>query len=367
MTIFPAPGRRAVRRNFAMTDRGSPPPASVSTRRVLKRTTFLVPVIVAVAACGPTVTPGVAGSAPATGGTSGPAGPAPATGGTSGPAGPAPATGGTSGAPAIGVTPGAAGSAPAAGGTVTFVPIVEDFDPGHPARTAPDPGNCLTMESTADIGTCLSIKTENVDAQVNTAQLARFNRSTTAEQGAVNADDAAWLASRGRVCKVAYHSGGSIDEINVGRCVLDESTARRDGVTGIAAPAAELAQTDVTGDLSALNYYTTPGGARISEIDTQGDQTGGGVVSWVIIAGYLSFTVNPAQFFYKDGSFTDAGIIQPSGPNQPSPSYHYVKAGTTYEFSIDYSTISQDPDGSSGAGGYVYAPGGDVLATWGGR
>jgi uncharacterized protein YecT (DUF1311 family) len=300
-----------------------------------RRTMFLVPVtamLVAVAACGPSVTPGAAGSAPA-----------------------------------ASRAPGAAGSAPAAGGTVTFAPIVEDFDPGHPARTAPDPGNCLAMESTADIGTCLLTKTENVDAQVDAAQLARFNRSTTAEQGAVNADDAAWLAGRSRVCAVAYHTGGSIDQINAGRCVLDESTARLDGVTGTAAPAAVLAQTDVTGDLSALNYYTTSGGSRISEIDTQGDQTGGGVVSWVIIAGYLGFTVNPAQFFYKDGSFTDAGIIQPSGPNQPGPSYHYVKAGTQYEFSIDYSKLSQDPHASSGTGGYVYAPGGHVLATWGGR
>jgi uncharacterized protein YecT (DUF1311 family) len=260
-----------------------------------------------------------------------------------------------------------AGSAPATGGTVTFAPIVEDFDPGHPARTAPDPGDCLAMESTADIVTCLAIKTENIDAQVDTVQLARFSRSTTAEQGAINADDAAWLAARSRVCDEAYHSGGSIDEINRGHCVVDESTARRDGVTGTAAPAAVLVQTDVAGDLSALNYYTTPSGSRISEIDTQGDQTGGGVVSWVIIAGYLGFTVNPAQFFYKDGWFTDAGIIQPSGPNEPSPRYYRVKAGTTYQFSIDYSTLAQDPHASSGTGGYVYAPGGDVLAMWGGR
>src|SRR5262249_14116563 len=133
------------------------------------------------------------------------------------------------------VVPGSAGSAPATGGTVTFVPIIEDFDTGHPARTEPDPGNCLAMQSTADIETCLAIKTENVDAQINTAHLARFNRSPTAEQGAINADDAAWLAARSRVCDVAYHTGGSIDRINVGNCVLDESTARLGGVTGNAA------------------------------------------------------------------------------------------------------------------------------------
>jgi len=72
-----------------------------------------------------------------------------------------------------------------------------------------------------------------------------------------------------------------------------------------------LRQTDST-DLSQLSYYTTPGGTRIAEIDTQGDETGGAVVAWVIIAGYQGFTVNPAQFIYKDGSFTDAGIAEPA-------------------------------------------------------
>jgi hypothetical protein len=122
-----------------------------------------------------------------------------------------------------------------------------------------------------------------------------------------------------------------------------------------------LRQTDST-DLSQLSYYTVPGGTRIAEIDTQGDETGGAVVAWVIIAGYQGFTVNPAQFIYKDGSFTDAGIAEP-----PSPRWHQVKARVTYQFSIDYSTIGHDPHASKGTGGYVYAPGGHVLADWTGN
>ena len=132
-------------------------------------------------------------------------------------------------------------------------------------------------------------------------------------------------------------------------------------MTGTAAPTAKLPQTDSV-DLSQLAYYTSPGGARIAEIDTQGDQTGGEVVAWVIIGGYRGFTVHPAQFSYKDGSFTDAGLVQ-----RPNPRGHRVAPGADYLFSIDYSTISHDPHAARGTGGYVYAPGGHVRAEWTGR
>lgn len=111
--------------------------------------------------------------------------------------------------------------------------------------------------------------------------------------------------------------------------------------------------------MSELAYYTTPGGSRIAEIDTQGDQTDGEVVAWVIIGGYRGFTVHPAQFIYRDRSFTDAGIVEP-----PNLCGHRVAPGAVYQFSIDYSTISRDPHARQGTGGYVYAPGGRVLAQW---
>ena len=256
-----------------------------------------------------------------------------------------------------------AGAAVRAGsaGAVAFVPIVEPFDPGHPARTEPDPGNCYAQPSTVDIEQCFGTKTENTDARIDAAQLARFRRSTAAAQVAINTQDREWLAARLRVCQAVYHTGGTIDLINIASCQLDESTARLYSVTGAAAPEATLPQTDSV-DLSLLAYYTTPGGTRIAEIDTQGDETGGGVVAWVVIGGYQGFTVHPAQFFYMDGSFTDAGVVQP-----PNPRGHRVAPGAIYEFSIDYSTISHDPHISQGTGGYVYALGFDVLAGWGGR
>ena len=246
-------------------------------------------------------------------------------------------------------------------GAVAFVSIVEPFDPGHPARTEPNPGHCYAQQSTVGIEQCFDTKTENTDVRIDAAQLARFRRSTAAGQVAINTQDREWLAARVRVCKAVYHTGGTIDLINIARCQLDESTARLYRVTGAVASKARLPQTDSI-DLSQLAYYTTPGGTRIAEIDTQGDETGGEVVAWVIIGGYQGFTVHPAQFSYKDGSFTDAGLVQ-----RPNPRGHRVAPGAVYLFTIDYSTISHDPHATQGTGGYVYAPGGHVLADWTGR
>jgi uncharacterized protein YecT (DUF1311 family) len=246
----------------------------------------------------------------------------------------------------------------ASAGKPAFVPIVEPFDPGHPARTEPNPGNCAARQSTVGIEQCFDTKTENTDARIDAAQLARFRRSTAAGRAAINTQDREWLAARLRVCQAVYRTGGTIDRINIASCQLAESMARRYSVTGTAAPEARLRQTDSI-DLSQLAYYTTPGGTRIAEIDTQGDETGGEVVAWVIIGGYRGFTVNPAQFSYRDGSFTDAGVVQP-----PDPRWHRVAPGAVYQFSIDYSTISHDPQADRGTGGYAYAPGGHVLADW---
>ncbi len=261
------------------------------------------------------------------------------------------------GAPATHAAAQVRGVSPA-GAVGAFVPIVEPFDPGHQARTTEASVNCGAQVSTVDIQRCLNIKAENTDARVDAAQSARWLRSSPAARAAINADDSKWLAVRKRVCEAAYDTGGTINIVDVARCQLAESTARLSSVTGAAVPKATLPETDSI-DLSQLAYYTTPAGSRIAEIDTQGDETGGTVVAWVIIGGYRGFTVNPAQFFYKDGPFTDTGVVEP-----PNPPWHQVQAGAVYQFSIDYSTISHDPHADKGNGGYVYAPGGDVLAEW---
>ena len=103
------------------------------------------------------------------------------------------------------------------------------------------------------------------------------------------------------------------------------------------------------------SWYTTPQGSRIAELSTQGDQTGGAIVSWIVIGGANGFVINPKQFFYMDSPFTDAGVVQ-----GPDPAYHRVATGKEYQFSIDYSNLAKDPNSG---GAYVYAPG-DPVAEW---
>jgi uncharacterized protein YecT (DUF1311 family) len=247
-------------------------------------------------------------------------------------------------------------SAPAATTTPPFASIVEPFDPGHPAQTRTAPADCGSQSSTLAIEQCYEVKTENTDAQVDTVQQGLYNSASSSAKSAILAQDSAWLAARGPVCQSAFNTGGTIDGISIAACLLDESAARLDAVKNIVPPEAKLKSTDST-DPSQLSWYTTPEGSRIAEIDTQGDQTGGAVISWVIIGGAQGFVINPKQFFFRDGSFTDPGIIQ--GTN---PTYHKVPTGVLYQFGIDYSKLSSDPNATKGSGGYVYAPGAPVAA-----
>jgi uncharacterized protein YecT (DUF1311 family) len=253
---------------------------------------------------------------------------------------------------------GTSGTASASAAAASFVNIVEPFDPGHPARTEPAPASCGSQATTIAIEQCYQTKTENVDASIDVAQSARYAAASPAGRTALLAQDAAWLAARGPVCAVAFNTGGTIDGISASACLLDESNARLDAVKGIAPPEARLKGTDSV-DPNQLSWYTTPAGSRIAEINTQGDQTGGAIVAWVIIGGADGFVVNPKQFYFADGSFTDPGVPEP-----PNPAYHRVPAGQEYQFSIDYSTLSKDPNADKSAAGYLYAPGAPV-AVWG--
>jgi len=236
-----------------------------------------------------------------------------------------------------------------------FVAIVEPFDPGHPARVRSVPGSCGGQSTTLAVEQCYQVRTEDTGAAIDAVQEAAYQRASAAGQAAILAQDRAWLAARGPVCQAAFDTGGSIDGVSIAACLLDESTARLDAVKAIAPPEARLKATDSI-DPNQLSWYTTPEGSRIAEISTQGDQTGGAIVAWVIIGGADGFVVNPRQFYFSDGSFTDYGIIQP-----PNPTYHRVGTGVKYEFDIDYSHLSAAPGGSTL--GYVYVPGSPV-AIW---
>jgi uncharacterized protein YecT (DUF1311 family) len=248
-------------------------------------------------------------------------------------------------------------STPAAPTAQPFAAIVEPFDPGHPAQAKSSAADCGSQPSTLAIEQCYEAKTETTDAQIDTVQQGLYNSASSSAKSAILAQDSAWLAARGPVCQAAFNTGGSIDQITIAACLLDESTARLDAVKNIVPPEAKLKSTDST-DPNQLSWYTTPEGSRIAEIDTQGDQTGGAVISWVIIGGAQGFVINPKQFFFQDGSFTDPGVIQ--GTN---PTYHKVPTGVMYQFGIDYSKLSSDPNGTKGSGGYVYGPG-TPVAVW---
>ena len=252
---------------------------------------------------------------------------------------------------------GTGGPATASAAAASFVNIVEPFDPGHPARFETAPASCGSQTTTIAIERCYQTKTENVDVQIDVAQSARYASATAAGRATILAQDSSWLAARGPVCAAAFNTGGTIDGINLAACLLDESNARLGAVKGITPPEATLKGTDST-DPNQLSWYTTPEGSRIAEINTQGDQTGGAIVGWVIVGGADGFVVNPKQFYFQDGSFTDAGIVEP-----PNPTYHRVPPGQEYQFSIDYSTLSKDPNANKSAAGYFYAPG-TPVAVW---
>jgi uncharacterized protein YecT (DUF1311 family) len=268
--------------------------------------------------------------------------------GSTGSSGGAGGTGGGTSSPTATQTATTAAAAP-------FVSIVEPWDPGHPARVEPAPASC-GQGSTLTIEKCYETMTENLDAEINATQAAKYASADAAGRASILSQDSAWLAARGPVCQAAFHSGGTIDGINVAACLFGESNARYIAVKGITPHEYELKATDNSEDPSALSWYTTPEGSRIAELSTQGDQTGGAVVSWIIIGGAQGFVVNPKQFFYLDSQFRDPGVIQ--GAN---PTYHVVPTGQEFQFSIDYSNLSKDPNG--GKGGYVYAPG-DPVAEW---
>jgi len=248
-------------------------------------------------------------------------------------------------------------SRPSASATTSapFADIVEPFDPGHAAQVRGAPVSCVGQSTTLAIELCYEIKTENTDVQIDAAQQAAYSRGSAAQRAAILAQDRAWLAARGPVCRAAFRTGGTVDGISVAACLLEESTARLAAVEGITPPEARLKATDSI-DPNQLSWYTTPEGSRIAEISTQGDQTGGAIIAWVIVGGADGFVINPRQFYFSDGSFTDYGIIQ-----GPDPAFHRVDAGVRYEFDIDYSHLSAAPAG--GTQGFVYVPGAPV-AIW---
>jgi uncharacterized protein YecT (DUF1311 family) len=261
-------------------------------------------------------------------------------------------------APASASTNSASATSPAS--AAGFVAIVEPFDPGHPARIRTAPASCANQPSTLDFEQCFEAKTENTDFQIDAVQQAKYAAASAAGKATILDQDQAWLNARAPVCTVAFDTGGTLDQVEIASCLLDESTARLWAVKGLTQPVAMLKGTD-NSDPDLFSWYTTPEGSRIAELSTQGDQSGtGSIIAWTIIGGADGFIINPKQFYYADGSFTDYGTIV--GPN---PTYHKVATGVEYVFDIDYSHLNQAPTGNANAG-FEYVPG-TPVAIWGGQ
>ncbi|MGH9071156.1 MAG: lysozyme inhibitor LprI family protein [Acidimicrobiales bacterium] len=241
-----------------------------------------------------------------------------------------------------------------------FVPIIETEGPesGRAATSEAVPASCTSPETTFGIENCMAIQTDNTDAKIDEVQAARFARATPAGRAAILSGDSAWLAARAPVCRLAFHTGGTIDGISIAGCLLDESTARLDAVKGTT-PAVQMLSSTDNPDPDEVSWYTAPDGTRIGELDTQGDQTGGAIIAWMVIAGPDGYVLHPDQFSFADGAFVDRGIVQ-----SPDPTGKRLATAHEYTFGIDYSRLSSDPNEAKRTGGYTYSVNGTPVAVW---
>jgi hypothetical protein len=104
-----------------------------------------------------------------------------------------------SSAPAAQTTPGSATASsagtPSVAAAAAFAPIVEPFDPGHPARTRPAPASCGGQPTTLAIERCYEARIENTDAAIDAVKLARYQNGSQARRAAITAGDSAWLSA----------------------------------------------------------------------------------------------------------------------------------------------------------------------------
>ncbi|WP_405488894.1 lysozyme inhibitor LprI family protein [Nocardia sp. NBC_00511] len=236
-----------------------------------------------------------------------------------------------------------------------YVPIVEpNSKDKQAAKRQPGAGTCsATASSTADMEHCYDLQTEDVDAQIDVAQKAKFDQATATDRQAILDDDSAWLTARPTVCGAMPKTGGTIDGINFAACTLTESQARLIAAEGTNAPAVKLPLLTPK-HVVETGTYTTPKGSRISVVEKSEVQAGA-TTCWTVIGGYAGFTVNTDQFTYATPSGTITGT--PSDPTDSNG--HRVDTGELYKFCLRYPDALPDLDG----GNMTYSPG-SPAALW---
>jgi hypothetical protein len=110
------------------------------------------------------------------------------------------------GATQVATASGTASSPPTASSAASaaaFAPIVEPFDPGHPARAITTPASCGSLGTTLAIEKCYEDKAETYDAQIDLVQQDRYQSGSAAQRTAIGDADTAWLEDRQTVCATA--------------------------------------------------------------------------------------------------------------------------------------------------------------------
>ncbi|WP_460717798.1 lysozyme inhibitor LprI family protein [Nocardia heshunensis] len=257
----------------------------------------------------------------------------------------------TSAAPAPVAGAPSTSAAPASG----YVPIVElNSKDKQPAKRQPTAETCSkTAYSTVDMEDCMDRQIEDVDAQIDVVQKAKFDQANAADRQAILDDDSAWLAARPTVCGAEPRSGGTIDGINAGACALDISQARLDAVKGTDVAAVKLPLRS-PGHAVETGTYTTPKGSRIRAVESS-EGTVAAIGCWTVIGGYAGFSINTDQFTYSSTSGSVTGVF--ADPDDANG--HKVGTGESYRFCLRYSSAHPDSDGGS----LTYSPG-SPAALW---
>ncbi|MFE3192482.1 lysozyme inhibitor LprI family protein [Nocardia sp. NPDC059240] len=239
-------------------------------------------------------------------------------------------------------------AAPASG----YVPIIEfNSKDKQPAKRQPTAETCSkTAYSTVDMEDCKDRQIEDVDAQIDVVQKAKFDQATAADRQAILDDDSAWLAARPTVCGAEPQTGGTIDGLRAGDCALSISQARLAAVKGTDVAAVKLPLNTPDNGVES-GTYTTPKGSRITVVVQFSVQVASSSC-WTIIGGYAGFTVNTDQFTYVKNSST----VTPE--DSDSANGHRVGTGESFKFCLRYPHSYSDTDGS-----LTYSPG-SPAALW---
>ena len=188
---------------------------------------------------------------------------------------------------------------------------------------------------------------------------ARYASASPAERATILAQDSAWLAARGA---------------GVRRRLQHRRHHRRDQRRGLPARREQRPARRGQGDHpaggqcsrapTAPTRTSCPGtprrkGPASPRSTPRATRPAAAIVAWVIVGGADGFVVNPKQFYFQDGSFTDPGIARAAEPRlftASRPARSTSSPSTTPR-------LAKDPNANKSAAGYLYAPG-TPVAVW---